>query len=532
MESSETLLGTYTFDKDAARLRGSDGQLVALRHKSLEVLNILAKNSGKTVLRDDLVSTVWGSTHVSEDSLAKCVADIRKAIGDHDKQLIQTIPRKGYKLVEGPDSNRVRPRLKYAAFAVLLMAVGVLASLSGQFWISDSDRPVIAVLRFKDLSPQPHRDYLSDAISEELIVNLARYPHLIVISENSSFQLRDDPVDFEKASQILGADFILDGSQQFDGSTIRVTAQLIDTKNGEHVWTESVDAELGGIFTINEALSQRVAHAIDTKVTDIEIARHSDNEDEAEAMFRYFKSRQLALQTLSRENTEQSMALNRKSVEDYPEQPWGHIGLAFNLRLIVRFKWADEPLDDVLERAMYHAQTAVRLAPKNYASHFVLSNVFRQSGDLDRAVHELHTALALNPSAVHALNALASLYLYLGRTDEALDVLAKAEVIDPLGTFVHHWAKAWVLWQDRQCEKAFLSLNNISKLPTETYKLLAVINVCLDDQNAAKEAFQTFASKYPDWNSSKEAKLHSPWAHQPSLDRWLSELRTAGLSHD
>jgi len=100
------------------------------------------------------------------------------------------------------------------------------------------------------------------------------------------------------------------------------------------------------------------------------------------------------------------------------------------------------------------------------------------------------------------------------------------------GTFVHHWAKAWVLWQDRQCKKALLSLDNIAKLPTETYKLLAVINVCLGDQDAAKEAFQTFASKYPDWNSSKEAKLHSPWVHQPSLDLWLSELRTAGLSHD
>ena len=71
MESSEIPLGTYVFAKDAACLRGGDGQLVALRHKSLEVLKILAENSGQTVLRDDLLSAVWGDTHVSEDSLAK-----------------------------------------------------------------------------------------------------------------------------------------------------------------------------------------------------------------------------------------------------------------------------------------------------------------------------------------------------------------------------------------------------------------------------------------------------------------------------
>jgi len=298
MKSSEIPLGAFVFDKEEMCLRGRDGRLVALRHKSLEVLKMLAENAGKTVFRDDLLSTVWGGSHVSEDSLAKCVADIRKAIGDHDKQLIQTIPRKGYKLVDKPDSNRLRPGLKYAAIAILVLVVGVTVLLSDKFRVSDSSRPVIAVLRFKDLSPQPHRAYLSDAISEGLIVNLARYPQLIVISEHSSFQLRDDPADIQKVSQILGADFLLDGSQQFDGSTIRITAQLIDTKTGAHVWTESVDAELGAIFAINEALSRRVAHAVEGKVADIKIAKHSDNE--ADAMFRLFKSRQLSLQKIGR----------------------------------------------------------------------------------------------------------------------------------------------------------------------------------------------------------------------------------------
>ena len=528
MKSSEIHLGAYVFDKEAMHLYDRYGELVPLRHKSLEVLKMLAEKPGKTVLKEEFLKTVWDSTHVSEDSLAKCVADIRKTIGDHDRHLIETIPRKGYKLVPGPHSNRIRPRYKYALFAVMMLIIGVAALLSDKYRVSNIDRPVVAVLYFKNLSAQPHRDYLSDAISEGLIVNLARYPEFVVISESSSFQFRNEPMDVQKTSQLLGADFLLEGSQQFDGSTIRITAQLIEAKTGVHVWTESVDAKLGAIFAVNEALSRRIAHAVADKVKDIEITKRSDNE--ADAMFRFFRAKQITLQKLSRENTEQAMALNTKNVNDYPDEPWGHIGLALNLRVLVRFGWTDEPHEEVLKRAMNHARLAVKFAPQNYTARFALGRVLMQSGDQHRAIQELTTAVELNPSAAHTLNALAQPYFYLGRTNEALDVLAKAELIDPLSNFVHHWMKAWALWQDHQCEKAYLSLNNISELPTEAYKLLAVIDICRGDTGAAKEALLYFTSRYPDWNVTEETNLHAAvWMHTESLDRWLSELSAAGL---
>lgn len=244
MESSEIHLGEYVFDKKTMHLYGQDGELVPLRHKSLEVLKMLAENTGKTVLKEEFLESVWNGTHVSEDSLAKCIADIRKTIDDQDRRLIETVPREGYKLVVGPHLSRIRPRIKYVIFAVLMLIIGATVLLGDRFRVSNIDRPVVAVLYFKNLSAEPHRDYLSDAISEGLIVNLARYPEFVVISENSSFQFRNEPIDVQKTSQVLGADFLLIGSQQFDGSTIRITAHLIDAKTGEYVWTQSIDAEL------------------------------------------------------------------------------------------------------------------------------------------------------------------------------------------------------------------------------------------------------------------------------------------------
>ncbi len=153
-----------------------------------------------------------------------------------------------------------------------------------------------------------------------------------------------------------------------------------------------------------------------------------------------------------------------------------------------------------------------------------------QTGDLNRAIQELTTATELNPSASRPLNGLALPYFFLGRTEEALEALAKAEVFDPLGYSVHHWMKAWALWQDGQCDAALASLNKIPKLPTETYKLLTVIHVCRGDTDAANTALTSFISGYADWSVSKERELHTLlWRHTESLDRWLAALGTAGM---
>ena len=531
MKSSELHLGEYVFDKEKRRLARRDGQPVNLRHKSLEVLVFLANNTERTVLKHEFFDTVWEGAHVSDESIAKCISDIRKSIDDRDKRILVTVPRKGYKLVLGAHSDRIWPGYKYALFTVFLLMIGITALLSNRHRVSEIDRPVVAVRYFKNLSSEPRRDYLSDAISEGLIVNLARYPEFVVISENSSFQFRKEPLDVQKASQLLGADFILEGTQQFDGSTIRITAQLIDAITGVHVWTESIDAELGAIFEVNEALSRRVAHAVADEVKEVKTANRSDNE--ADAMFRFFRARQIIHQKFSREHVEQAKVLNTKNVSDYPDEPWGHIGLSKNLRVLVRFGWIDEPPEKVLERAMNHAQLAVKLAPQNYMSRLALGQVLMQSGDQNRAIQELTTAIGLNPSASITLNALALAYFFLGSTDKSLEALAKAEVVDPLGDYVHHWMKAWALWQDRQCEAALASLNRIPEFPTETYKLLTVIHVCRGDTGAANEALAPFMSSHSDWSITKErAQYALIWRHTQSLDRWLSALSAAGMPQD
>ena len=86
-------------DLDADELRSAAGQHVDIRPRSLAVLRLLAENAGRLVSKDDIITAIWGNVVVTEESLIRCIADIRKAIGDRDRRIVRTMPRKGYLLV-------------------------------------------------------------------------------------------------------------------------------------------------------------------------------------------------------------------------------------------------------------------------------------------------------------------------------------------------------------------------------------------------------------------------------------------------
>ena len=100
------------------------------------------------------------------------------------------------------------------------------------------DRPSIAVLAFANLSGDPHQEYLSDGITEDIITELSRFSELMVIARNSTFQYKGKAVDIRQIGRELGVRYVLEGSVRGDGRRVRITAQLIDAVSGGHRWAE------------------------------------------------------------------------------------------------------------------------------------------------------------------------------------------------------------------------------------------------------------------------------------------------------
>ena len=180
-DAAKTVLqfGRFTLDRALCRLR-ADGQDVELRPKSFEVLRYLVENAERLLTKDEIVGVVWPNVVVSDDSLARCMSDIRLALGDAEQGIIKTVPKRGY-----------------------MFAVPVTRPVVRTGPILP-DRPSVAVLPFTNLSGDPRQDYFTDGISEDLVTSLSKFAGLFVIARHSSFRYRGTDLDVRQIGTELG----------------------------------------------------------------------------------------------------------------------------------------------------------------------------------------------------------------------------------------------------------------------------------------------------------------------------------------
>ena len=156
------------------------------------------------------------------------------------------------------------PRLIAAAMVLLagLAAVGWYGFVRSPSHTVAAHVPAIAVLPFDDLSPDKSLGYLGDGVSEDIITMLSRFPDLLVIARNSSFVYKGKPVDVRQIGRDLNADYALEGSVRKEGDQIRITAQLIDTTSGDHVWAERYDKTGKDPLSLQDEATTKIVGAI------------------------------------------------------------------------------------------------------------------------------------------------------------------------------------------------------------------------------------------------------------------------------
>lgn len=136
-----------------------------------------------------------------------------------------------------------------------------------------SDRASIAVLPFGNLSGDSQQDYFSDGISEDLIAALARFSSLLVIARSTTFQYKGKAVDIATIGRELNVRYFLEGSVRRAGDRVRVTAQLIDTETGAHLWADQFDREAKEIFTVQDQITEQIVGMLASEVSRAELAR-------------------------------------------------------------------------------------------------------------------------------------------------------------------------------------------------------------------------------------------------------------------
>jgi adenylate cyclase len=382
----------FLLDLTRGALLTASGEEVRLRHKSFDLLCLFVVNAGRLLDRDRINQAVWSDLIVSNDSIAQCVRDIRRALGDEAQVLLRTVPRRGY------------------IFTANVTAT--LDQLSDQL-IGNApplpDKPSIAVLAFTNMSGDPDQEYFSDGIADDIITKLSRSHWLFVISRNSSFTYKGRSVDVKLAARELGVRYLVEGSVRRSGGKVRVGAQLIDATTGSHIWAERYDREVAEIFALQDEIAEEVATAIRPLVGDAEQLRALRKPPGSLSAWEVY---QRGLWHLSKgmpvDNQQARVFFQRATEIDF-----GFASVYVGLALVY------------IRDALFHGTRATVEAAR-------LAEV------------EARRAVAIDPNDSNALAALGTAYVIGGNPAAAMDCAERALMLNR-NCASTHWVKAAVL---------------------------------------------------------------------------------------
>jgi TolB-like protein len=290
----------------------------------------------------------------------------------------------------------------------------------------------IAVLPFVDMSEQHDQEYFGDGMAEEILGLLASIPELTVIGRTSSFQFKGRGEDLRTIGEKLGVAYVVEGSVRKAGARLRVTAQLIDTQSGAHVWSDSYDRDFGDVLALQNEIAAGIARALQLAVT-ADVGQPTRRVANREAYALYLRG--LAL--LDRQHEQQLLAAKQILGQALALDP-SFLRAAEALALVHIAMGLDEdvPSRSAWREAKAAAEHSLQIDANSACAHGVLGFV-RDYDEFacDAAETEIAKAFALNARDPATLYLAAQVSFARGRRDEALSRINASLALDPLNPY-------------------------------------------------------------------------------------------------
>ena len=452
-------LGSFAFDPARRELLDAEGRPVELRRQSADVLAELAREPGRMVAKRDLIDSIWRDTAVTDDSLVQCIADIRRKLGPGARDCVQTVPRRGYRLVPsgpaapGPSSFVRGLTALFIAFPLALALAAVLTFReSTDAPTVPEEPPTLAILPFVNLSGDPEQRYFSDGLTEDLTTDLSRTSALRAISSASSFSYRDSDLPPADVANELGASHYVTGSVRRDGRRLRINATLSDASSGAIIWAHRYDRDLGGIFDLQDDVTAAITAALAVELTSSEEERFARQQqidpDAYDLLLRGLEP----LRRFTPEGIDEARGYFRRAIEIEPDYARAHANLALSYGQALVFRYGED--DSMVPEALRMAERAAELDPDLPQAQFALAVLHLSARNHDAAIAAARRAVELDPSYADGFAVLAQTLAYGGDLDEALAAIRKAKLLSPRHTFAYLWVEAHILFQMRRYAEA------------------------------------------------------------------------------
>ncbi|MHC4084334.1 MAG: protein kinase domain-containing protein [Planctomycetota bacterium] len=331
--------------------------------------------------------------------------------------------------------------------------------------------PSIAVLPFTDMSPEKDQEYFGDGMAEELINALTHVGDLHVIARTSAFAYKGKSVTVAEIGGDLNVETILEGSVRKAGNRLRITAQLVDTTNGHHLWSDRYDRDMDDVFAIQDEITSAIVDELKPKLLGQEKAKLAKRQTvELQAYQLYLKGR-FFWNKRGAQNLEKAIEYFDKAIEEDINYAAAYAGLASSYMLIPIYR--SVPPAEYVSKARDNALMALKIndslaeahasmgfikvwyerdwdgADAHYKRAFELnpgyantphwqSQSFLFRGRFEEAVKEMERAFELDPVSVVINKDLATAYFFTGQLDRTIEFSTKALEIEPAMQFAHY----------------------------------------------------------------------------------------------
>jgi len=478
LSSGHVLFGAFELDLSTGELRSIEAPVpdnkVILREQVFQVLRVLLEREGKIVTREEIKGRLWPTDTVVgfDHSINATINTLRRALGDSadDPRYIETLARRGYRLMPtieylesapgialGKDRKRreqsaaemsenavrvqrqVKPHWWKAA--IVLASAVILVAASYISWRhfrpptgpTRSDKIMLAVLPFENLTGDPNKEYLADGLTEETISQLGRLnpEQLGVIARTSVMGYKHKDERLDQIGRDLSVQYVLENSLRESGSHIRITAQLIQVKDQTHLWSQDYDYPVKDILNVEDDVAKAVARQIQLRLTSqpqAEVARSRPVNPEA---FDAYLKGYYFFQRNADKDTDMAARYYERATKLDPGYALAWVGLSR-----VR-NWQTNtgviPAEEGHRLGREAVERALALNPNLAEAHAQMGRI-KQQVDFDWAGADasFQRAIALEPGNPENVRLAASSAALLGRFDEVLQLGRRAVALDPL----------------------------------------------------------------------------------------------------
>lgn len=541
-------IGDWLADPDTNRLDRA-GDTVRVEPKVMEVLMALADRAGCVVGREELLQVVWPGVVVGDEVLTQAIIKLRRALGDNPRSpsYIETISKRGYRLIApvaeaatavsspvspAPAARRRLPA-PWALVAIVFAVAGAGFALrsavqparlpaAGELAVGrDEASLTVAVAPFESLGSAPDQAYLARGIGNDLLTDLARLPGLRVIRGS-------DPPPGQSPSR--GARYVVSGSVQRAGDTLRINVHLTDAQTRQQLWSERFERPFADLFAVQDELTRKVCEMLPRRLeAAVRQQRAKAYTRSLEAYDHFLRGQSLFLVRRPAEN-EQARAFYRRAIELDPRFARAYAGLAMTYAMDERLQPSAQT-SQALARAMQLAESARQIDPDIPEVHWAIGFVHAQGRRHEQAIESLQRAITLNRSYADAYALLGGIYTYVGAPDRSIPLLRTALRLDPQGGYLYFMllGRAYLFQDDT--EQALINLReaaarNAADVETRIY--LAAAFAAAGDIGAAEWEADEIRALQPGFS------MHRWLAAYPLTDpgeraRLLSLVERAGL---